>query len=70
VIPFDFASFTTSFQLLTLFKSHAGTFSSLSHSLSMAARAAGIFIAFGRGIGLCTMAKKKLLAVLDSPILS
>ena len=42
------------FILLTLVRSHAGIFSSLSHSLSTAAFAAGIFIAWGIGTIMCT----------------
>ena len=48
--PFVLASSITSDLLLTFVRSHAGILSSFSHSLSTAASAAGIFIAWGIGI--------------------
>ena len=51
---FVLASSITSDLLLTLVRSHAGIVSSFSHSFSTAAFAAGIFIAWGIGINLCT----------------
>ena len=52
--PFVLASSITSDLLLTVVRSHAGIFSSFSHSLSTAAFAASIFMAWGTGINLCT----------------
>ena len=52
--PFVLASSITSDLLLTFVRSHAGIFSSFSHYLSTAAFAAGIFMAWGIGINLCT----------------
>ena len=53
-MPFVLASSITSDLFLTFVVSHAGVFSSFSHSLSTAAFVAGIFIAWGMGINLCT----------------
>ena len=50
--PFVLASSITCFLLLTFVKSHAGIFSSFSYSLSTAAFAAGIFMAWCIGINL------------------
>ena len=52
--PVVLASSITSFLLLTFVRSHAGIFSSFSHSSSTAAFAEGIFMAWGIGINLCT----------------
>ena len=52
--PAVLASSITSYLLMTFVKSHAGIFSNFSHSLSNAAFAAGIFIAWGIWINLCT----------------
>ena len=54
VAPDVLASSITVFLLLTLVKFHAEIFSNFSHSLSTAAFAAGIFIAWGTGINLWT----------------
>ena len=52
---FVLASSITSFVLLTFVRFHAEIFSSFSHSLSTAAFAAGIFMAWGIVINSCTM---------------
>ena len=52
--PFVLASSITSFLLLTFVRFHAEIFSNFSHSLSTAAFAAGIFLAWGKGINLWT----------------
>ena len=52
------ASSITSFLLLTFVKFHAEIFSNFSHSVSTAALAAGIFMAWGKGINLWTKFKK------------
>ena len=54
VAPDVLASSITLFLLLTFVKFHAENFSNFSHSLSTAAFAAGIFIAWGIGINLWT----------------
>ena len=54
VAPDVLASSITSFLLLTFVRFHAEIFSNVSHSLSTAAFAAGIFIAWGTGINLWT----------------
>ena len=54
VAPDVRASSITCFLLLTFVKFHAEMFSNFSHSLSTAAFAAGIFIAWGTRINLCT----------------
>ena len=53
-VPVVLASSITSFLLLTFVRFHAENFSNFSHSLSTAAFASGIFIAWGIGINLCT----------------
>ena len=55
--PFVLASSITSFLLLTFVRFHAEIFSNFSHSLSTAAFAWGIFIAWGIRINLCTKSK-------------
>ena len=54
LLLFFCASFMTSFLLLTCFTFHDGIASSFLHSLSTAAFASGIFIAWSIGINLCT----------------
>ena len=54
-LPSFLASSITSDLFLTFALSHAGIFSSFSHSLSTAAFGAGIFIAWGIGINLCRL---------------
>ena len=56
-ICFFCASKLTSFMLCTLVICHAGICSTFSHSLSTAASASGIFIAWGTGMNLCTRLK-------------
>ena len=53
-LPLFLASSITSFLLPTFVSCPAGIFSSLSHSLSTAAFAAGIFMAWGKWMNLCT----------------
>ena len=54
VAPDVLASSITCFSLLTFVRFHAENFSNFSHSLSTAALAAGIIMAWGIGINLCT----------------